>query len=423
MERYADLVVSKIPEMGFTNLLCHIYHTVGLSASLDVSRFTTNCNGYVVARLDPSPSAGKVSCVPIAQLMELVRSKHLPAPDPNAAELDAKQFLVAALKKKYPRFEDVCALPTSVPLTYFFKPKLRERVSRAVDFSQMDLRADDLSRRGVATGVNEKVVKLAVRPEREAWMSNRSIHHLLEPMAHGTDVTYMGQLNLNFLGSVPIHEKMHAFSESVISYVLKDRIGSATTRYVMFGFCYRSHWKSAVFDRKGKLLAFYDSGGSNPAEFYHYPNFFFYSFSDGFNANKSSARLSDENADIDALFRFFVDFFGAKQGCINVETNQLLASECGMFTSLFMIVCVLHPPADFKALRRLYMFFRFMADKKMTLFKSILFNPNPCTVDVTPTQSDGLREYLKMERWTRKSLSVLSERITSRINKLFPDSE
>lgn len=421
MERYADLVVSKIPEMGFTNLLCHIYHTVGLSAGIDVSQFTTNCNGYVVSRLDPSPSAGKVSCVPIAQLLELVRSKHLPSPDSGADELATKEFLVDALKKKYPRFEDVCELPTSVPLAYFFKPRLRERVSRAVDFSQMDLRADDLSRRGVATGVNEKVVKVPVRPEREAWMSNRSIHHLLEPMAHGTDVAYLGQLNLNFLGAVPVHEKMLAFSESVIAYVLKDRVGAAKTRYVMFGFCYRSHWKSVIFDRKGKLVAFYDSGGSNPAEFYHYPNFFFYSFSDGFNTNRRDATLADENADIDVIFRFFVDTFGAKQGCLNVETNQLLASECGMFTSLFMIVCTLNPPDGFKALRRVYMFFRFMADKKMTLFKGILFNPGPCTVDITPTQSDGLREYLKMERWTRKSLSVLYERITSRINKLFTE--
>ncbi|QGN68050.1 virion core cysteine protease [Equine molluscum contagiosum-like virus] len=421
MDRYTDLVINKIPELGFTNLLCHIYSIAGLSAHIDVAHFTTNCNGYVLQRLDESASAGRVSCIPLRLLLELVRSRHLPAPRAQDDELETKRELVAALKQRYPSFEQVCQLPTSVPIAYFFKPPLREKISRAVDFSQMDLRADDLSRRGVHAGENPKVVRVPVRPERGAWMSNRSIQQLLEPMAHGSEVAYLGQFNLNFLNSAAVHEKAHRFGAHMLTYVLKDKVLSARARYVMFGFCYRSHWKSVVFDRQQKLVAFYDSGGNRPQDFHHYPNFFFYSFSDGFNVNRPSARLADENADIDVLFRFFVDCFGAQQGCINVEVNQLLESECGMFISLFMLLCVLQPPAGFRQLRRIYTFFRFLADKKMTLFKSILFSTGAPSVDVAPADSDGLREYVKMERWTRKSVAVLAERITARINRLLAE--
>ncbi|AAC55177.1 MC049L [Molluscum contagiosum virus subtype 1] len=424
MDRYTDLVINKIPELGFTNLLCHIYSLAGLSAHIDVAQFTTNCNGYVLQRLDPSPSAGLVSCIPLAQLLELVSSRHLPAP--RAApedELAVKRELVAALRVRYPSFEEVCRLPTSVPLAYFFKPPLREKVSRAVDFSQLDLRADDLSRRGVHAGENPKVVRLPVRPERGAWMSNRSIQQLLAPLAHGSEVAYLGQFNLNFLNAVAVHEKASRFAQNMLAYILKDKVAAASERYVMFGFCYRAHWKSLVFDRRQRLVAFYDSGGSSPGDFHHYPHFFFYSFSDGFNVNAPGSVLADENADVDVLFRFFTDCFGAKQGCINVEVNQLLESECGMFISLFMFLCVLQPPSSFKALRRVYTFFRFLADKKMTLFKSILFHTGAPSVEVLRADSDGLREYVKMERWTRKSAGVLAQRITARIDRLLAGAE
>ncbi|CCD83225.1 processing peptidase-cysteine peptidase MEROPS peptidase family C57 (clan CE) [Squirrelpox virus] len=429
MDRYTDLVISKIPELGFTNLLCHIYSIAGLCTTIDVSRFVTNCNGYVIERLDKSPTAGRVSCVPIGELLALVRAGHLPPPrtlpapsdaDPEAAlaaELARKRELVNALRARFSP-EDAMRLTGTVPLAYFFKPRLREKVSRAIDFSQMDLKVDDLARAGVRTGINEKIVRIPIQPERGAWMSNRSIQQLVTPFAHGSEVDYLGQFNLNFLNSAAVHEKASRFSSNMLYLILKEKVAGAKARFVMLGFCYLSHWKCAIFDKKNKLLAFYDSGGNSPHEFFHYPNFYFYSFYDGFNTNSRSASLDTANADIDVLFRFFVDEFGAKSGCINREVNQLLESECGMFTSLFMVLCTLTPPDDFKSLRRVYTFFRFLADKKMTLFKSILFDVGEPTLEVREAVSDGLREYMRMERWTRKSALVLSERISERINKL-----
>ncbi|ATI21156.1 virion core cysteine protease [Eastern grey kangaroopox virus] len=425
MDRYTDLVINKIPELGFVNLLSHIYTIVGLSANIDVSKFANNCNGYVVERLDRSETAGKVSCIPLALLSELVTAGHLQEPPERllrGPELELKTFLVGELRA-LGSFEDICRLPTSIPLAYFFKPRLRERVSRAVDFSQMDLRCDDLSRLGVRAGENDKVVRLPVKPERSAWMSNSSIQQLLAPMAHGTDVAYLGQFNLNFLNTAAVHEKAYSFNANMLVYILKEKVRLAEQRHVMFGFCYRSHWKSVIFDKQERRVAFYDSGGSNPADFHHYRNFFFFSFSDGFNLNTARAELSDENADVDTLFRFFVDNFDARQGCINTEINQLMESECGMFISLFMTLCALRPPCGFKELRRVYTYFRFLADKKMTMLKTVLFAVDQPCVEVRRAESEGLSEYRRMELWSRRSVNVLAEKITRRINKFLEPPE
>ncbi|WIF30394.1 virion core protease [Orf virus] len=421
MDKYTDLVVSKIPELGFTNLLCHIYSVVGLSAHLDVSNFKTNCNGYVVRRFDESATAGRVSCIPLAALLDFAKRGLIDAapPDTENDEVAQKTALLASLKGRY-GFREAIALEWKVPLGFFFKPSLREKVSEAVDFSQMPLNVDDLARAGVSTGVNTKVVPIAIKPDRSAWMSNVSIQSLVAPFAFGTEVAYLGQFNLNFLNGAAIHEKADRFRCNMVSLTLKDKIERAGRRYVMFGFCYMFHWKCCIFDTVSRLVSFYDSGGNSPSEFHPCKYFYFYSFSDGFNVNAETADLDNRNCDVDVLMRFFVDNFKARRGCINLEVNQLMESECGMFTCIFMILCTIKHPENFRALRCIYTYFRFLADKKMTLLKSILFDPTAPKLEAVEVLSDGMKEYMKMERWTRKSVQVLSERITSRINSLLP---
>ncbi|QHG62608.1 virion core cysteine protease [Cetacean poxvirus 1] len=426
MDRYAELVISKIPELGFTNLLHHIYSIVGLCTNLDISKFITNCNGYVVEKYDQSETAGKVSCIPISILLQLVKSKHLSLCDDTSTslsyeeELQVKQKLVTQLKSKYKTIDAIFNLPTSIPISYFFKPKLHEKISKAIDFSQMDIKVDDLTKNGIQTGENSKIVKMRIEPERGAWMSNKTINKLLLQFSYGSDVDYIGQFDIRFLNSVAIHDKFEVFNnKNILSYIIKEKINKSTSRYVMFGFCYQSHWKCVIFDKKKLLVSFYDSGGNIPEEFHHYPNFYFYSFSNGFNNNdRRTSTLDDKNCDIDVLFRMFSESFNAKIGCINLEVNQLLESECGMFISIFMILCTISPPKDLKSLRRIYTFFKFLADKKITLFKSILFSLDDLCIDVVKTDNEGLKEYVKMEKWTKKSSTVICDKINSKINKI-----
>ncbi|AEN03644.1 essential viral core cysteine proteinase [Yokapox virus] len=418
MDRYTDLVISKIPELGFTNLLCHIYSLAGLCTSIDISKFLTNCNGYVMEKYDKSETVGKVSCIPIGMMLELVESGHLNPPQ-SRNELDKKKELTYQLKTKFNSIYDIFDLPTSIPLAYFFKPRLREKVSKAIDFSQMDLRIDDLARRGIHTGENTKVVKIKIEPERGAWMSNRSIKNLVSQFAYGSEIDYIGQFDMRFLNSAAIHEKFDLFmNKHILSYIIKDKIIKSKCRFVMFGFCYLSHWKCVIYDKKQMLVSFYDSGGNISSEFHHYDNFYFYSFSDGFNINNKYSNLDNANCDIDVLFRFFECSFGAKIGCINVEVNQLLESECGMFISLFMILCTRNPPKSFKSLKKIYTFFKFLADKKMTLFKSILFNLDEPSLYIENTNNDGIREYKRMEAWTKKSINVICDKLNTKLNRV-----
>ncbi|QDJ95021.1 viral core cysteine proteinase [Hypsugopox virus] len=428
MDRYTDLVVSKIPELGFTNLLCYIYSVAGLSSFIDISKFTTNCNGYVIDKFDKSKTAGKISCIPISMLLELANKKILNMPkiknDSIESEYMIKSELVKDLKQKYDSIEKIFDLDTSIPLEYFFKPKIREKISKAIDFSQMDLPVDALTKKGVTTGINHKIVKIKILPERSAWMSNKSISKLVTQFAYKSEIEYLGQFDLRFLNNIPIHEKFDTFlHKHVLSYILKERIRKSKSRYVMFGFCYLSHWKCLIFDKEKLLVSFYDSGGNIPLEFHHYDNFYFYSFSDGFNINDPTSELDNTNCDIDVLFRFFMYAFNAKVGCINREVNQLMESECGMFISIFMILCTLTPPNNFKSLRKIYTFFKFLADKKVTLFKSILFNLNDISVDVETLNNDGIKEYKRMEAWTKKSIIVMCDKITSTINNLLDSNE
>ncbi|AAR07404.1 48L [Yaba monkey tumor virus] len=429
MDRYTDLVINKIPELGFTNLLCYVYSESGLCFNLDISKFLTNCNGYVVDKYDKSETAYKVSCIPFSLLMELVESGHLNIKTVKNGsrdnELELKKILVEQLKKKYKNIQDIFNFPTSIPIEYFFKPKLRERVSKAIDFSQMDIRVDDLSKKGILTGENNKIVKLKIEPDKKAWMSNKSINSLVKQFAYGSEVDYIGQYDMRFLSSIPTHEKFDIFlHKHMLSFILRDKIRSSKLKYVMFGFCYMSHWKCAIINKEKLFVAFYDSGGNIPEEFYHYPNFYFYSFSSGFNTNnKDVSVLDNNNCDIDVLFRFFEYSFNVKAGCINVEVNQLMESECGMFISIFMIICTQTPPKGFKSLRNIYTFFKFLADKKMTLFKSILFNLGDISVDVEKLDCDALREYKKMEAWTKKATTTICDKIVFKANKILNNKE
>ncbi|QGM48741.1 MPPV-117 virion core proteinase [Magpiepox virus 2] len=420
MDRYTELVINKIPELGFVNLLSHIYQTVGLSYDIDVSKFKTNCNGYVVERFDNSETAGKVSCVPISILLELVDRKILSKPDTSKTEIDIKEDLVNELIENTNGFEDIMTIPTSIPMRYFFKPVLREKVSKAVDFSRMDIKGDDISKMGIKHGEkSNNISNIKIVPEKDAWMTNTSIQQLIGPMSYGTEVSYIGQFNFNFINTYPVYEKSAALNRSPELFKIKDRIKGLRTRFVMFGFCYMFHWKCLIYDRESDFVCFYDSGGSNPYDFDHYDNFFYYSHSRGFNKNsRRSSSLSNENADIDILFNFFVDNYEVTSGCINVEVNQLMESECGMFTSLFMTMCCLHPPKGFKGIRKTYTYFKFLADKKMTMLKSILFNADKMEFKVKESSSKGIQEYKKMEEWCGKTINILADKITTRVNSI-----
>ena len=131
MDKYTELVINKIPELGFVNLLSHIYQTVGLCFDVDISKFKTNCNGYVVERFDKSDTAGKISCVPLSILMELVDKKILNKPDSTKTNLEIKSELVEELIKNSKGFEDIVTIPTSIPMHYFFKTMLKEKISKA----------------------------------------------------------------------------------------------------------------------------------------------------------------------------------------------------------------------------------------------------------------------------------------------------
>ncbi|AAK85009.1 putative virion core protein [Lumpy skin disease virus] len=429
MDRYTDLVVNKIPELGFTNLLSYIYSESGLCFNLDISKFLTNCNGYVVEKYDKSVTAGKESCIPLFLLLELVDLKYLEnnyqkdkdnVINNNEYELSLKKYLVNQLKNKYKNIQEIFNFPTSIPIEYFFKPKLKEKISKAIDFSQMDIKVDDLSKRGFLAGENSKIVKIKIEPDKRAWMSNKSIQSLVSQFSYGTDVDYLGQYDMRFLNNVPIYEKFDFFiNKHILSYILKDKIRKSKYRYAMFGFCYLSHWKCVIFDKEKLVVCFYDSGGNIPSEFHHYDNFYFYSFSDGFNTNdKDDSVLENGNGDVDVLFRFFKYSFGAKVGCINVEVNQLLESECGMFISIFMIICTQTPPKGFKSIRKIYTFFKFLADKKMTLFKSILFNIGEINIETEYLECPALKEYKRMEAWTKKAITALYNKIVIKANKI-----
>ncbi|QRY18916.1 ORF-46 [Teiidae poxvirus 1] len=417
MDKYTELVINKIPELGFVNLLSHIYQTVGLCHDTDVSKFKTNCNGYVVDRFDLSDTAGKVSCVPISVLLELVERGLLSKPE-KKTNLEIKEDLVTELLAKSSGFEEIMTIPTRIPMKYFFKPILREKVSKAIDFSRMDIRGDDVTRMGIYYGENNNILNIKVAPEKEAWMTNTSIQQLLVPMSYGTEVGYIGQINLNFINQHAIHEKASVFVKSPDSFMLKNRIRENDARFITFGFCYMNHWKCLVYDKLRKFVCFYDSGGNNPEDFNHYGNFFFYTNSDGFNRNSGNASASNENADIDVLFNFFVQNFNTLVGCINVEVNQLMESECGMFTSIFMTLCCIHPPKGFKGIRKTYTYFKFLADKKMTMLKSILFHVGQLNFRVMEAKSEGMTQYKKMEAWSAKTINILADKITTRVNSL-----
>ncbi|AUL80190.1 virion core cysteine proteinase I7L-like [Vaccinia virus] len=160
-----------------------------------------------------------------------------------------------------------------------------------------------------------------------------------------------------------------------------------------------------------------------PTEFHHYNNSYFYSFSDGFNTNHRHPVLYNTNCDIDVLLTFFECTFGAKIGCINVEVDQLFVSECGMLISLFMILCTRTPPKSLQALEKVNTFFKFLADKKMTLFKSILFNLQDLSVDITETDNAVLKEYKRMEKWTKKSINVICDKLITKLHRIVNDDE
>ncbi|UYR41316.1 Viral core cysteine proteinase, partial [Monkeypox virus] len=81
------------------------------------------------------------------------------------------------------------------------------------------------------------------------------------------------------------------------------------------------------------------------------------------------------------------------------------------------------PPKSFKSLKKVYTFFKFLADKKMTLFKSILFNLQDLSLYITETDNAGLKEYKRMEKWTKKSINVICDKLTTKLNRIVDDDE
>ncbi|PWG68101.1 hypothetical protein DEM28_25285, partial [Enterobacter mori] len=60
----------------------------------------------------------------------------------------------------------------------------------------------------------------------------------------------------------------------------------------------------------------------------------------------------------------------------------------------------------------------FLADKKMTLFKSILFNIGEINIETEYLECPALKEYKRMEAWTKKAITALYNKIVIKANKI-----
>jgi hypothetical protein len=319
-----------------------VYKKLGLLFLPDPEAYNTSCNQQILEKYDNDPlTRGKISFIPLDFLISYFGE----GDGEGMSRIDRKEYLVSKLlnlpissdfyKKKY----------KDVELSYFRKPYLSASLTKTVDRSKLYYETET---ENLENGSNPKLFNPAVDIVRNTkeWMSNKDILSLLPPLLKSLD--FEKQKKIVFKGVLYIDTSSH-FNKDFLFHNIAEKLNLKSVkeeRFVMFSILYQSHFTCVFIDlalktKDGRITKgayFFNSTGFDVREFEKDPNIWFL---DSALSLKRGDRVCIPTKTPDIGFKVLMEVLSKKLNITNFFFNtfsvQHLDSECGIFSSVFLI--------------------------------------------------------------------------------------
>lgn len=406
----------KIAETGLNRCIDDYFSKSDIIVDINLSKWKTNCNYYILQKHDNSDTSGLITCIPIDYLRKKVKSK-----EPVVSELEEKKDLFKLFLKKGYNMNDLEKIKyNNISLSSFYKPfLLQSSLSKTVDYAKIDIENNDLERElDMIIGFYDRdTLRRPKINDKSEWMGNNDIYEFLKRMITDDDNIFL--MNIIYIEAKKnFYESSSAFYNSHFFNQLKE-FKKSKKRFLVSTILYNSHFNGIVIDKEFKrkkkqgIVYFFDSQGYDPKTIKYNKNYFFLKSNMHLRKQKYNDLefSSRENYHIDILSYCIKDLFDIELVVLNKFVIQLLNSECGMFSLFFLFLNVTNPPIKISDELKNYFTLIFKGDLSISQIRGMFY-----VTDEDVEYKDYINNLATYEMKNRKCLEFVKLEEKSRKN-------
>jgi hypothetical protein len=337
-----------LPEttIGFAlNIFFKFYNLIFVPSPQD---FALSCNTLLLEKYDTcNETRGKISFIPLEFLLELLGDDKT-----NFTNLlDKKKYYIDKLEKEY-NLNSLFFAKNSfkgVPLQYFRKPYLTSDLTKTIDHCRITYDTEEENITNIKINLNLLNPATDIVRNQNEWLSKHDIVYIINAFLYYLNEDIRN--DVNFKGMLYINNKTYLTRQFFYSQ-LKESFNwsnSSKSRFILFFILYRSHFTAIFIDlnvmtknnHKTKFAYFFNSCGYDPNNFSLDKNYWFINSSMAFMNHRDCFVEYISNNYLNTPIEAITDILKKEHGVTNFVFNtfciQNLDSECGMFSTLFLL--------------------------------------------------------------------------------------
>lgn len=336
------------PESNFIfthNIIMEGYNIIHLPNPND---YSNSCNEIVLKTHDEcDETRGKITFIPIGYFKEIFPDIVL-----NDSLIEQKKFYLEELKKRYTVNYNFLQRETykNIPLVFFRKHFLFSELSKTVDQSRIYEETEEENMLNMSVTKNKfNPVNDMVKNSKE-WLKVGDVMNLIKSNIYSLTDEKRSYIQLKPALYIPIERWTNKF---FYYSKLKNRYDfKINNRFTIFFILHLQHFNAVLIDNevydsnnhKTKCAYFFDSVGYNPKDFNYNKNYWFFDNSLNLLSHKKIVSEDNIGTNSNMPIETITEILLLEEGVTNFVFNtfciQNLNSECGTFSSMFLILCI-----------------------------------------------------------------------------------
>lgn len=335
-------------ESGYNFKLNLAMKSLNLIYFPNIIDYSNSCNNILLNKYDScDETRGKISFIPIDYLKEIFNERYFEEPKNFKNRLDEKKYYLKFLLHDDIFNENFFKTKTykDIPLIYFKKPLLTSTLSKTIDMNNLKIEQDGI--------LNNSIFKYPVfnhndliENTRDEWLSVLDLSNIIKPNIYTLDKDK--RKLIYFIPYFHFNNTYLNIKDSINQLFNNYKIPNET-RFIIFIILYQGHFTSVIIDKsvqvKGeykKFAYFFNSASYDPYNFNLNKNYWFIDSSllitnhrELIN-NKNYKKENNKNLVIETLCEVLKERFQINNFVFNTFKNQILDSECGIFSTMFL---------------------------------------------------------------------------------------
>lgn len=327
------------------NMIMKSYNVIHLPNPYD---YSTSCNDINLQTHDEcDETRGKISFIPIGYLKNLFPNLLV-----SGSLLEQKKKYVEELKAKYTVNLGFLQRETykNVPLVFFRKNFLFSELSKTVDHARIYNNTKEENMLNISLNENKFDPENDIQRNNKEWLSIGDVTNLIKSALFSLPTDKFQYVELKQSIYIPNERwinKPFYYSKLKNRYEFK-----INKRFTMFFVLHMSHFTVIFIDNevydsnnhKTKCAYFFNSCGYKPEDFDYNKNYWFFDNSMNLLSHKKLVTEDNkglyENIPIETIAEILFIEEGVSNFIFNTFCIQNLDSECGIFSSMFLILSI-----------------------------------------------------------------------------------